>query len=478
VRYDQRSKKTVATDPPRNVAAIILSRDGEWTFRRLAGVITTPTLRPDGSLLTAPGYDAVTRLLLVDPPAMPTVADRPTRDEALRALAELQDLLHGFPFVNDASRSVALSCLITPVVRGALPVAPLHAVRAPTAGSGKSFLIDVASAIATGQLCPVISAGASEEEAEKRLGAAVLTGQPIVSIDNLNGDLSGDALCQFIERPVVEIRPLGRSELIRIESRATIFATGNNLSPRGDVVRRVLLCSLDANLERPELRQFDSDPLKKVLADRGRYVAACLTIVRAYIAAGYPQACPVLASFGPWSKLVRSALVWLGCADPVDTMETARDDDPETAALAQIVETWRATIGTDALTVGEIVSRTAGAMPGLPDESALRDALVQVAGDKGHIGSLKLGHWLKRYQGRVINGMKIVSRRDGHSKQNKWCLWPAGIAGDSGSYFNPNCVSVTDKSPAWAETTPANTANTRNPSGSLPAGSSAMSIFE
>lgn len=112
-------------------------------------------------------------------------------------------------------------------MRGALPVVPMHAATAPVAGSGKSFIVDLASAIASGQRAPVIAVG-RKEETEKRLVAALIAGQPIVSIDNVNGQLSGDLLCQMIERPVASVRPLGVSKLLRIESRATCFATGNN----------------------------------------------------------------------------------------------------------------------------------------------------------------------------------------------------------------------------------------------------------
>ena len=115
---------------------------------------------------------------------------------------------------------------------------------------------------------------------------------------------------------------------MRIENNVTIFANGNNILLIEDVVRRVIRCTLDANVERPELRKFSGDPLRTVLEDRGSYIAAALTIVRAYLAAGCPNQCPPLASFSDWSRLVRSALVWLGYADPVATMEAARADDP------------------------------------------------------------------------------------------------------------------------------------------------------
>lgn len=122
VKFDGRRKKLAPIDPPRAIAQTILSRDGEWNFPRLAGVITTPTLRPDGSILSKPGYDPETQLLLLDPPKLPPMPKQPTRNDARGALSLLEGLLSEFPFVDEASRSVALSALITPVVRGAMQV--------------------------------------------------------------------------------------------------------------------------------------------------------------------------------------------------------------------------------------------------------------------------------------------------------------------------------------------------------------------
>ena len=75
-------------------------------------------------------------------------------------------------------------------------------MRAPVAGWGKSYLVDFGSGDIDRQRCPVISSGKSEEEQEKRIGAALM-GWPslLVSIDNLNGELRGDALCQMVEGP-------------------------------------------------------------------------------------------------------------------------------------------------------------------------------------------------------------------------------------------------------------------------------------
>lgn len=420
-KWDGRSKKNVPTDPPKDVAAIILSRDGEWGLRKLAGVITTPTLRPDGTILSKAGYDAVTQLLLKDPPELPEIPDHPSRVDGLAALSLLDELLGGFPFVDDASRSVALSALITPVVRGALQVAPLHASTAPVAGSGKSFIIDLASAITIGQRAPVISAASTENETEKRLHAALLHGLPILSIDNVNGELGGDALCQAIERPVVSVRVLGYSKLVQIESRATCFATGNNIHLLGDMTRRVVLCSLDPNMERPELRQFKNNPFAEVLANRGKYIAAALTVVRAYIVAGFPNQLPALASFEDWSRLVRSAIVWLGRTDPVETMEAARADDPTTANLRAVVAGWYNAVVNQTKTAGAIINEASKWDGDSRSHPEFFHALFDVAeGKGGEINPKRLGHWLKRYKGRVVDGKKIVEDYDSKAKQKTW----------------------------------------------------------
>ena len=433
-KFDRGRGTPVSIDPPAEVAQVILHRQGEWRFPPAVGVITTPTLRPDGSLLTATGYDAQTRLVLLNPPPMPPIPATPSRGDALAALALLEGLLDEFPFADEASRSVALSALITPVVRAAFPVVPMHVISAPEAGSGKSYLLDVVAAIAVGQPCPVLAAGRTEEETEKRLGAALLAGQPIISIDNVNGDLGGDALCQAIERPIVEVRVLGKSELVRIEARATLFATGNNIRIFGDLRRRVLQCRLDAKREHPESRQFWSRPVTAVLADRGRYVGAALTLVRAYAAAGKPDRAKSLASFECWSDFVRSALLWLGKADPVLTIRRSREDDANREAAATLFSAWRDVIGLEKKkTAAEIIQIASVSSSMVLDPSVecdadqwrypnLRQILLLIAGNQGAIDARELGKWLSRNRDRIICGLRLEGRSDRHGHTARWCL--------------------------------------------------------
>ena len=417
--WNIRKKAYIPANPPESVANIILSRSGQWRVPIVAGVTTTPTLRPDGSVLINHGYDEQTRLFHVKDPNLKLTPVELTRNNALAALNLLLDLLNEFPFVSPIDRAVALSGIITPVVRGALNVVPMHAFRATTAGTGKSYLADIASAIATGRPCPVIAVGHTEEETEKRLTGLLLAGFPVISIDNVNGELGGDLLCQAIERQLLRVRPLGKSEITEIESRATMFATGNSLRVRGDMTRRTLICDLDANMERPETRTFSANPLEKVLANRGAYVTACLTIIRAYMNTGLPSKLQPIASFSDWSDLVRSSLVWLGQADPAISMETAREDDPELTQLRETLGLWDKYIGPDTRMPVRSVIQIAERK--LPDDYGHQtsdlaapdflESIMRIAGERGAVNQIRFANWLRKNEGRIVSGLKF--KRDG-----------------------------------------------------------------
>ena len=87
-----------------------------------------------------------------------------------------------------------------------IPIVPVHIVDAPAAGTGKSYLLSTVSWIATGQAMPALGSG-KQEELDKRLDAAVFSGQPLICIDNVVGEIGGETICRLTEqwRPQVRI---------------------------------------------------------------------------------------------------------------------------------------------------------------------------------------------------------------------------------------------------------------------------------
>lgn len=67
VKLDRRSGELRAADPPKDVADTIMGRAGLWPMPPLRGILTCPTLRPDGSLLLTPGYDPQSQYLFRSP---------------------------------------------------------------------------------------------------------------------------------------------------------------------------------------------------------------------------------------------------------------------------------------------------------------------------------------------------------------------------------------------------------------------------
>jgi hypothetical protein len=357
-RFDGRSESWVRIDAPNRVAKAYIQRTGRRRLPVLTGLLDAPTLRSDGSILDQVGYDTTTGLLY-DARGMrfPPIPRQPTKAQAEQALATLADLLSTFPFVDEASRSVAFSVILTACVRRSLRTAPMHAFTAPVPGSGKSMLVDLASLIATGRDASVISQGKTEEELEKRLGALLLAGDLIIAIDNCAHPVDSEFLCSMLTQAKVRPRILGRSEAPELPANGLITATGNNLVLVGDLTRRAVICTLNPKVERPELRQFDRDPMAMARENRHAYLAAGLTILRAYHVAGRPDQPAVLGSFEAWSSWVRGALLWLGQADPVSTMEGLREQDPRLEAHITVLTQWMAVIGNARVSTRAIIER-------------------------------------------------------------------------------------------------------------------------
>jgi putative DNA primase/helicase len=247
------------------------------------------------------------------------------------------------------------------------------------------------------------------------ISSCLLAGDQTILIDNVERPLGGELLCQVLTQSEVRLRVLGESKMVTTAPNALLLATGNNLTMMGDMGRRTQLCYLDPGCERPEQRVFDNHPHEMIVKDRVSYATARITILRAYVVAGRPEILLPLGSFKEWSDLIRSALVWLGEADPCDSMETVREEDPHLGAMKEVFTQWFQIISATPLTALSVIE-TATAMQ--PTESGygndgflypeFREALLMVAGEKGSINTRKLGKWLRDVKGRVVNGLRLV----------------------------------------------------------------------
>jgi hypothetical protein len=406
-----------------NLAELYLARSDKWNIPPLNGIIEAPTLRRDGSLVTAPGYDAASGLLLdMGNVTFPKIPDAPSRDEARAALKFIGIPFGGFPFVPDgengmsASRSVMYAALLTALVRRTLRSAPMHGISAPTPGTGKTLAIQVVSMVAMGRTLTAMSQGPGPEEDEKRIFSILLQGDQIVSIDNVTRPIGGNALCTILTEETWQNRILGESRNVRVPTNVLWMPTGNNLTFEGDMTRRALLCQMDAGIENPESRSFDMDLMKWVPDNRVKLVAAGLTILRAFVCAGRPglDRLKPYGSFEEWSNLVRGALVWLGQPDPCITRKFIAADDPVKTELSEFFQAVYDTIGHNEFTAGELIK--AG-----EDCNNSDDLTESIYAAVPKANRVSLGFFLKTHVNKIMGGLTLRGRPDAGRKV--WIYW-------------------------------------------------------
>lgn len=396
----------VPTSPKVEFVQTLLDRKA-WRFPVIHGITTCPTLAADGRIVEEPGFDEGTGLYLdFKAGDFPPIPLTPSLEEAKAALALFANPLRKMPWANPESRSVAMSAGLTAMIRGSIRTAPLHGFDAPTMATGKSLCCDWVGLIKTGQTPPAMSQGKSAEEDEKRLSAVLYAGDTMILIDNCALPIEGDFLCSMLTQQVVQARILGETRKVVLPSTALVLASGNNITTRGDMTRRVVICRLDAHCERPDERKFDFDVKEETLAQRPQLVVAGLTVLRAYSAASRPLKDNLrgMGSFEDWAW-IREALVWCGEADPLISRDELMASDQMKSELVDIMDTWEAAVGTK--TIGVEAVRDLG-----DKGMALEQKLVEVTGKREWNGS-SVGWWLRKHKDRMVGGraFRAVSGR-------------------------------------------------------------------
>lgn len=408
-KFDQRSGNLQTKDCPERVAKTLISRR-EWDLPVLVGIIQAPTLRPDGSILETPGYDKETGLFFNPGQSLfLPIPVLPSKDDAIVARNKILKLLSGFPFENEESKSVALSAILTGLVRKSLRTAPLHGFTAPKMASGKSLLADTTGLIATGKPNCAIPQAENESEEKKRLLAVLAEGDPIICYDNIERPFGSAALCSVLSQEEYKDRLLGSNRSLNVPTQATFLATGNNLTFVGDISTRAILCRLDPQCERPEERSFDIDLYQHIPEHRSELVQAALTILRAYHTAGRPkQSFDQFGRFEAWSDFVRSAIVWVGLADPCSSRKEIENSDPVRIHLSALLSSWYGVFDNMSVKVKTIINRSNELEAGNEAVLMLKEALLEIApANNGGINERVLGNKLASYKGRIENGYKL-----------------------------------------------------------------------
>src|SRR5262249_8600309 len=158
--------------------------------------------------------------------------------------------------------------------------------------------------IVTGERFAIATYTEDDDELRKRITGLVLSGERMVLFDNLVGKFGGAVLDAVLTGTTWTDRLLGFNRIVQAPLYLCMYATGNNVLIAGDTSRRTCHLRLESPEERPEERSGFQHPnlLAWVGENRSRLLAAALTVLRGYFAAGCPdQQLPAWGSFEGWS---------------------------------------------------------------------------------------------------------------------------------------------------------------------------------
>jgi DNA primase len=310
------TEETVLATPPSRDTARDMLVNPDFTLPPLESVVRTPAFGKDAVLISEPGYHRDDALWLCADPSLDVgeVPIHPSKEQIARARALLVDeLLVDFPFVRDSDRAHAVAAVLLPFMDRMIEgLAPIHLIEAPTQGSGKGLLASLIGIIATGSGPEGRTLPEAEDDIRKMITAELVTGRPMILIDNLNEKrvLDSSALASVVTQPTWTDRILGLTRMLDLKNHALWLMTGNNPQLSNEMSRRCIRLRIDPRIDMPWLRAGFKHPLvaEWAKANRSVLVHAALTLIQAWIAAGRPLHTRRLGSFEKWSEVMGGVL--------------------------------------------------------------------------------------------------------------------------------------------------------------------------
>jgi hypothetical protein len=420
--------------PPNEVANNILAADDWPGIPDIKAIIETPVIRPDGSILSAQGYDAATHLYLapiVDLSGLVIPEVLTQKHAAASAQYILDEIFADFPFENNASRTntlaTLLSVIVRPLIKGNVPITTLDK---PQAGTGASLIADIISTITTGKPASMWGMPETEDEWRKAITSALMDGSPVIVIDNVTGRLRSASLARALTAKTWWDRILGKSLMVSLPQEAVWIATGNNIQIGGDIARRALWVRLDAAQARPWTRTKFRHPdiLGWIRENHDSVIAYLLIMARAWVQAGKPPGSAKLGGFNEWGEVISGILEFAGVKDFMGNAAQLYDD------MDQDVQQWDAFLGEWSVIHGDKPIKAGVVRDELtslaPIYATFRDSMpddVADAVNKTNAGSLKLSHILRKHLNQVYpSGRKLTQEMDKHSKVVLWKV--AGVS--------------------------------------------------
>lgn len=409
---------------PESEAKVLMRRAREYP--KLLQVVRTPFILKDGTVVTDPGYHAESGVLLAS--ANFTDLDvRDTQEGARLARNFLMDeWLGDMAYATEADRANALALVLTPFIRGWVPLVPMALIDGLTMGTGKGLSMDVMRILWEGHAgIPLPWHSDDNEEQRKALTSAMASGSPILAFDEAH-KIRGLAITRLLTSVTYADRWLGKSLEVRYPNNVTTLAAGNQPRVEGDMMRRVYWIRLrpthaspkdrpSSDFRHPDLRAWTKE-------NRNRLLSAALTIISAWCKAGKPSERPsqTMGSFEAWCETLASILAF--CEQDgflENTKEQRLDASPDDQAWTAHMAFLRREFGEAPFTCSQVHKALQAHERAHIDISEIAPPTLYDTTRPQY--TVSLGHAYRPRRGVVVSGLKLVAADyDGHAKTNRY----------------------------------------------------------
>jgi hypothetical protein len=337
---------------------------------------------------------------------------------AVKLLTEewLGDLFASMPEPEDRANCLAL--MLTPLIRGLVPLAPMAVIDGLQPGVGKNLIADLLSILATGKSASPLPYSRDDDENRKLITSSFRQGTELLIFDEAH-TIEGRHLARSITGETYSDRILGVSNMIEFPNKITWVALGNNVAVNGDLSRRVYRIRLAPAIANPQDRDVASfrhpDIKRWTREHRSELIGAALTLVRAWFTGEQEESAAGrrFGSFERWGGLVGGILDNAGIEGFLGSLvewrsETDYDNKFWTEHLHWLLQHF----GDEEFTVPEVVKKMHGSNhvehpPRLEDHKAT-----------GYNRSLGLAYG--RVANRVIGHLQLVKSATYAGHSNRW----------------------------------------------------------
>jgi len=407
-------------NPTNDLVDGVIAIGGLRGINPIKGYIDHPMIDKGLRLITTPGYDTQTQLLMAFDKNDFSITDHKlSDDEVLAKLENIYAPFVSFEVASGADKSVLLAAIFSAVVRQGIKTCPAFGFDAPMQGSGKTLLAETIGMLAANKSPSALASQPKnkDDDFRKRLFSTLLQGDKVCLFDNLVGSFDSASFAAALTSEYFEDRVLGVSKTDKVLVKTLFLITGNNLNITGDMSRRVLMMRLAPKSDNLTQRKYDFDPLVKVADLRFEIISDVLSLINHWNHCGAHKASGTMTSFGEWDLLVRQPLAYFAEQYPqlqlhdvltVSVNQQAASSDKESLVALLIALAREFKIDED-FKAGE-------ALQALKTNDELSDAVYSFI-DKNRLQSSQhLGNLLKQYVDRSLEGLVLRSKHVANSR--------------------------------------------------------------